>query len=89
MSIPNPPNASRRHIYNTWTMKRIWREFMVGCLNRQTPQLAAKQADEACAEYLSRFPLQQPDPDDEPTATAPESDKEFDEGPAQTKKVLQ
>ncbi len=62
---------------------------MAGCLNRQPPQLAAKQADEAYAEYRSRFPLREPELDDEPTDTAPESDKESDEGSAQTKKVLQ
>jgi hypothetical protein len=64
MSIPNPPRR-RRH-YRRYSDERIWREFMAGCLARQTPDVAALQADKAYAEYRDRFPVREPELDDEP-----------------------
>jgi hypothetical protein len=67
MSIPNPPRRRRYH-YRRYSDERIWREFMAGCLARQTPDVAALQADKAYAEYRDRFPVREPELDDEPAS---------------------
>jgi hypothetical protein len=70
MSSPNPP---RRYVRRRWTDDRIWREFMAGCLARHPPRVAAEQADEAYALYRERFPVREPELDEESEAPSEET----------------
>jgi hypothetical protein len=83
MSVPNP----RRRSCRRYSDERIWREFMAGCLARHPPKLAAVQADEAYTEYRERFPVREPELDDE--AAALEPDTESEASTIQTKKGVQ
>ncbi len=87
MSIPNPPNASRRH-YRRWSDERIWREFYIALLPVVCDHLTARDldviaasraADTAYAEYRKRFPI----------AAALEPDTDLDESTIQTKEGVQ
>jgi hypothetical protein len=78
MSSPNP----RRHAYRRFSDERIWREFMCAALpvvcDRLTGRMldageAATLADEAYAEYRKRFPIREPELDDEPDTPSEET----------------
>lgn len=70
-SIPNPPNASRRHrMHRRYRDESIWRGFFEACASsgKFTAIEAAGFADKAYTEYRLRFPLREPELDDEPAA---------------------
>lgn len=65
---PNP-----RRFYRRFSDERIWREFMAACLTRHPPGVAAQQADEAYALYRTRFPVREPELEEEPDYSSPET----------------
>ena len=94
MSEPNPPRR-RRVVRRRWYDERIWREFYASCLialSQKSPWSelaydAAKLADHAYAEYRERFPIREPELDDEAAALELETDSATPTG--QTKKDVQ
>jgi hypothetical protein len=70
MSLSNP----RRRLCRRFSDERIWREFYTACLTVTVNiELAAKRADDAYAQYRNRFPVRQPELDEEPAGLDEES----------------
>jgi hypothetical protein len=95
VSIPNPPR--RRRSYRRFSDERIWREFYATCIIatgskglvtfNDIPHEAALLADSAYIEYRERFPVRDPELNDEAAALEPETDG--DTSQVQTKKGVQ
>jgi hypothetical protein len=73
----------RHRARRRWTDERIWREFFCACIplipGRFGISEAATLADEAYAEYRERFPVREPELNDE-------TDTETEAGSSRTEK---